>query len=173
MGAKYGMWLTDRLYLILYERLRRQSFGERGLSSQTKHRVIIENFHNLSEREIYFLRLYATHGESVKHVAKDADVTYKRARRTIDIAIRKMMSPECLVNAKAIREFKHLGTFLSDSRVMSKQTVKRLEQSGIETDQDLLIWYRLGPQFLFRIPEVAEGRIIEILSHLGDRRLIL
>lgn len=172
MSIRVESWLTDALYSTLYTRLRRQFFGKRELGKKTIHKLMQENLTVLNERERYFLRLYAVHGENVRHVAKDADVTYKRARRTLDIAIRKMMSPECLVHAKVIPEFKHTGDSLTDSRVMRTQTVKRLAQYGIESDGDLLFWYNLGPQFLFRIPEVAEGRIVEILSHLNDKKLI-
>lgn len=172
MSIRVESWLTDSLYTLLYARLRRQFFGNRELSSKTIHKVVQENLTVLNEREKYFLRLYAVHAESVAHVAKDADVTYKRARRTLDIAIRKMMSPECLVNAKVIPEFKHKGDELSDSKVLSTQTVKRLAQHKIMTDDDLMFWYKLGPKFLFRIPEVGTGRIIELLSHLGDKNLI-
>ncbi len=172
MSMKIESWLTDSLYSMLYAGLRKQFFGKRELSGYTIHRVCQDNFTVLSERERYYMRLYSIHGGNVSHVAKDADVTYKRARRTLDTAIRKMMSPECLVHAKVIPAFKHTGESLEYSRVMKRQTVKRLAQSGITTDGDLLFWYKLGPQFLFRIPEVAQGRLIEILSHLGDKKLI-
>lgn len=172
MGIRVETWLTVELYSVLYSRLRKQFFGNRELSIKIVHKVVEGNLTVLNEREKYFIRLYAVHGQSVNHVAKDADVTYKRARRVIDIAIRKMMSPECLVNARAIPTFRHKGDSLDSSRVLSKQTVKRLAQSGIESDKDLLFWYELGPKFLFRIPEVGQGRIIEILSHLGDKSLI-
>lgn len=173
MSIRVESWLTDSLYSILYSRLRKRFFGKREIGSITIHKVVQQNLTVLSERERYFLRLYAIHGTNVAHVAKDADVTYKRARRTLDIAIRKMMSPECLVNAKVIPEFKHRGLDLEKSNIFSKQTVKRLAHSNITSDEDLLFWYKLGPKFLFRIPEIGEGRIIEILSHLSDRKLII
>lgn len=172
MSIKVESWLTDAIYSMLYSKLRKQFFGKRVIGKQTIHKTVQDNLTVLNERERYFLRLYAIHGGSVPHVAKDADVTYRRARRTLDIAIRKMMSPECLVNARVIPKFKHNGVPLELSRVMRRQTAKRLAQNGIETDGDLLFWYRLGPEFLFRIPEVGEGRIIEILSHLNDSKLI-
>ena len=172
MSIRVESWLTDSLYSMLYVRLRRQFFGKREIGSKTKHKVVQDNFTILNERERYYLRLYAVHGGNVAHVAKDADVTYRRARRTIDIAIRKMMSPECLVNARVIPEFKHSGDELEASNVLMPQTIKRLQQSGITTDGDLMFWYKLGPKYLFRIPEIGQGRIIEILSHLVDKRLI-
>lgn len=165
-------WLTDSLFSMLYAKLRKEYIGNRQLGKKTIHKAVQENFMSLSERERYFIRLYAIHGGSVVHVSKDADVTYKRARRVLDIAIRKMMSPECLVRARAIPEFKHFGDELSTSRVLGKQTVKRLAQSSIITDGDLIFWYRLGPKFLFRIPLVGEKRVVEILSHLWDKGFI-
>ncbi|MCM1440761.1 MAG: hypothetical protein NC131_16405, partial [Roseburia sp.] len=125
MAIQVETWLTKALYSMLYTRLRRRFFSKE-LGEKTIHRVVQQNLTVLNEREKYFLRLYAIHGENVRTVAKDADVTYKRARRTLDIAIRKMMSPECLVNAKVIPEFKHEGAELEFSKVMSTQTVKRL-----------------------------------------------
>lgn len=171
MSIRVETWLTDSLYSILYSRLRKRYFP-RDIGKNTIHRVVQQNLTVLNARDCYYLRLYATHGTNVHHVAKSADVSYKRARRAVDIAIRKMMSPECLVNAKAIPAFKHEGKSLRSSRVLRTNTVKRLAQSGIETDYDLLFWFELGPEYLFRIPEVAENRIIEILSHLKDEKMI-
>ena len=165
-------WISDMLFDTLYLKLRTRYVTKRPLSTRTKNIIINDNLLTLSERERYFLRLYAVHGGSVNHVAKAADVTYKRARRTLDICIRKMLSPKCLVNARAIPEFKHFGASLSESRVMNKSTINRMAQSGIETDEDLKYWYDLGPEFLFRIPEVGNGRIVEFLSHLNDKQLI-
>lgn len=172
MSIKIETWLTDLLYQLLYARLRKKFFGKRELGKGTIHKLVQSNLTVLNERERYLLRLYAVHGNSVEHVAKAADITYRSARRTIDIAIRKMMSPDCLVTAKAIPEFGHNGESLVTSKILSKMTIKRLAESGIYTDLDLLFWYKLGPRFLFRIPNVAEGRLIEILSHLGDKQLI-
>lgn len=172
MSIGVESWLTDLLYDMLYVKLRRQYFGLRTLSQKTRHKVVQQNLTTLNEREKYFIRLWTIHAGSINHVTKDADVTYKRARRTTDIAIRKLMSPECLVNAKVIPEFKHKGDELCESRVLSKQTVKRLAQNQICTDDDLMFWYEMGPKFLFRIPDIGTGRIIEILSHLNDKNLI-
>lgn len=171
MGITVETWFTDSLYSILYAKLRKRFFP-RALGKDTIHRIVKQNLTVLNARDYYFLRLYATYGTNVHTVAKSAETSYKRARRAVDIAIRKMMSPECLVNAKAIPAFKHDGEPLRTSRVLRTNTVKRLAQSGIETDKDLLFWFKLGPEYLFRIPEVAENRIIEILSHLTDKKMI-
>lgn len=172
MASVPQAWITDAVYNMLYLHLREQNVNKRDLSSRSKSSKVNENLLTLDEREKYFMRLYAMYGGNVNRVAKVAEVPYRRARRTLDICIRKMLSPRCLVRAKAIPEFKHLGDSLMLSKVMSNATINRLKQSGIETDLDLLYWYNLGPEFLFRIPEVAKGRVVEILNHLNSKSMI-
>ena len=158
------MDMYNRLYGEYFERLRKKytriKIGDKTISKRVKK--VMEK---MSERDRHILFLYGLFGR-VSHVAKEDSISIKQADSRINTAVKHLMCPNNVVEITGVKLFGHTGKSLSQYGLTTK-TIKALKRSNIETDNDLIVWYNLGPEFLFRIPGIGQLGIVECLRVLN------
>lgn len=154
------------LYNMYFLPLRKQLRTRRDLNEdEIIERVKTVLDERLNETDRYFLRMYAIY-KSYDRLSKMTEVDPRRVRRKYNLAVKHLVTPS---NANLIlfnnRLFKHTGESLTLSNCFTTRTINALKAEGIVTGDDLMVWFRMSSTNLFRIPNVGQTGIIEILNY--------
>lgn len=154
------------LYNMYFLPLRKQLRTRRDLNDdEITERVKTVLDERLNETDRYFLRMYAIY-KSYDRLSKATEVDPRRVRRKYNLAVKHLVTP---ANANLImfnnRLFKHTGDSLALSNCFTTRTINALKAEGIVTSDDLTVWFRMSSTNLFRIPNVGQSGIIEILNY--------
>lgn len=158
------MDMYNRLYKDYFERLRKK-YTRIKIGDKTIGKRVKKVMDRMSERDRHILFLYGLFGR-VSHIAKEDCITIKQADSRVNTAVKHLMCPNNVVEITGVKLFGHTGKSLSQYELTTK-TIKALKKSNIETDDDLIVWYNLGPEFLFRIPGIGQLGVVECLRVLN------